>query len=208
MKTDGIIFDMDGTLWDTCQVVADSWTNAVKDCGIDKDFSVALIRSCMGMMMEDFVEKCMPEIDRQTRMACAGKCFEYENSYLAKHGGVLFPRVIETLSKLQEKYPLFIVSNCQAGYIEAFFEGHKTAGFFKDYENPGRTGLAKAENIRLICERNKLQAPVYVGDTAGDLEACQKAGVPFIYAAYGFGEVSGGYCAKLDNFEALIHLFL
>lgn len=208
MQTDGIIFDMDGTLWDTCQVVADSWTRAVKDCGIDKNFSVELIRSCMGMMMEAFVAKCMPEIDEETRMQCAKKCFEYENGYLAKHGGVLFEDVMETLKALWEKYPLFIVSNCQDGYIEAFFEGHHTGTLFADYENPGRTGLEKAKNIRLICERNHLENPVYVGDTEGDLEACRKAGVPFIYAAYGFGEVPEGYAAKLEAFSELKNLFL
>ena len=35
-----------------------------------------------------------------------------------------------------------------------------------------------------------LQAPVYVGDTPGDLTASQGAGVPFIFATYGFGQLS------------------
>ena len=59
---------------------------------------------------------------------------------------------------------------------------------FEDYECPGRTGLLKADNIRLVCERNHLDAAVYVGDTDGDYNATCKAGVPFIHAAYGYGK--------------------
>lgn len=208
MKTDGIIFDMDGTLWDTCKIVADSWTAALRDAGVEKVFSVEMIRSCMGLMMEEFAAKCMPEIETAQRLFYLKKCFEYENKYLRQHGGLLFSGVTETLAALKEKYPLFIVSNCQDGYIEAFFAGNDTGHFFKDYENPGRTGLSKDGNIRLICGRNDLKSPVYVGDTKGDMDACKKAGVSFIYAAYGFGDVTEGYDARIENFTELRQMFL
>ena len=42
--------------------------------------------------------------------------------------------------------------------------------------------MAKAENIMKIREDNNLSDPVYIGDTIGDFNACQKAGVPFIFA--------------------------
>ena len=54
----------------------------------------------------------------------------------------------------------------------------------------GRTGKPKSENIKLIVERNNLQNPVYVGDTQWDCDAATAAGVPFIFAAYGFGKVT------------------
>ena len=209
MKTDGIIFDMDGTIWDTCVEVARTWSEEMARIGVNKTFTVEVIRSCMGMLMEDFAAKAMPEIDADKRIPYLKQCCAYENEYLAEHGGNLFRGVTQTLEKLSEKYPLFIVSNCQAGYIEAFFQGHHTEKYFKDYENPGRTGLDKAGNIRLIAQRNHLKAPVYVGDTSGDMEACKKAGVPFIYAAYGFGEVDAGdYDAKIDSFDQLCDLFI
>ena len=34
MYTDGIIFDVDGTLWDSTPIVAEAWTQAVLECGI------------------------------------------------------------------------------------------------------------------------------------------------------------------------------
>ena len=49
--------------------------------------------------------------------------------------------------------------------------------------------MEKGKNIMKICRDYKLKAPVYVGDTMGDYNACLEAEVPFIWAAYGFGQV-------------------
>ena len=59
---------------------------------------------------------------------------------------------------------------------------------FKDIEMSGRTGMEKGENIKLIMKRNGIDNAVYVGDTAGDESAARYAGIPFIWAAYGFGK--------------------
>ena len=86
---------------------------------------------------------------------------------------------------------LFIVSNCQCGYIELFLEKNRLESLITDFECFGNTGMSKGENIRLLLERNGLkpQQTVYVGDTQGDYEATVEAGIPFILAAYGFGKV-------------------
>ncbi len=99
-----------------------------------------------------------------------------------------------------------VVSNCQHGYIEAFYKYHSLEKYFLDYENPGRTGLSKGENIKLIIKRNDLTSPVYVGDTEGDLDASEFAGVPFVYAKYGFGKVSK-YDYVIENFNELLQTF-
>ena len=59
----------------------------------------------------------------------------------------------ETLSKLKEKYPLFIVSNCEDGYIDSFFLSSGLSEMFSDYEYIGRTGKEKPENIKMVVER-------------------------------------------------------
>lgn len=61
--------------------------------------------------------------------------------------------------------------------------------YIKDFLCFGQTQVPKNESIRLLMERNHLQDVVYVGDTSGDFDACQKADVPFIYASYGFGDI-------------------
>ena len=95
----------------------------------------------------------------------------------------------ETLKKLSETHTLCIVSNCDNGYIQAFLKAHNMAQYFTDYECMGSTGKPKADNIALVVEHNHLKAPVYVGDTVWDYNSATQAGVPFIFAAYGFGNV-------------------
>ena len=106
---------------------------------------------------------------------------------------MIYNGVPETIKALSKKYPLYIVSNCQDGYIEAFLKNSGLGGYFKDFTCPAYTGRLKGENIRIIMERNGLDEAVYVGDTQGDVNACKEAEVPMIFAAYGFGEVEGEY---------------
>jgi len=136
------------------------------------------------------------------------KCTDNEHEFLHKIPGKLFSGVRETLLALKEQYPLYIVSNCEAGYIETFLEATGLGDCFLDHECPGSSGKYKAENIRLIVERNTISHPVYIGDTDGDAQACQEAGVPFIFAGFGFGETTH-YAAKIDTFsqipEVIVH---
>ena len=118
------------------------------------------------------------------------KCCEYENEYRAEHGVDLYPGMEQTIKELHKKYKLFIVSNCQEGYIQCLFKIHPhLEEYFTDYEYPGRSGKPKADNIKMVVKRNNLLRPIYIGDTAGDAKASKEAGVPFIYARYGFGQV-------------------
>lgn len=190
MKVDSIIFDLDGTLWDSSKAVVDSFNEILKDCDdIERLITVEDMKSVMGMLLDDIAKKFWPYLTDERRKEVQKACTNHEVKYLEKHGGILFNGLEETLKELNKKYKLFIVSNCQVGYIESFYKSHGLERYFSDYENPGRTGLPKGDNIRLVVERNNLKSPVYVGDTNGDYLAARMAGVPFIHAKYGFGEI-------------------
>ena len=188
----GILFDLDGTLWDSGQGVVDSWNVVLKRFPeIHKIMTVEDIHSSMGLPMDEIGRKRFGDSGlSEERIAEIMKaCEEYENEYLTEHGGVLYPHLEDVLKILSKDYFLAIVSNCQVGYIEAFLTYHKLAGYFDDTENFGNTGLQKWDNMRLVCERNQLTQAVYVGDIQKDYEAACKAGLPFIHAAYGFGMI-------------------
>ena len=188
---DGLLFDLDGTLWDSVDAICASWNRALAELAPEYAGTVTRekLLPCMGMLLPDILDRLAPDLGRKRAVPLLEKLLEEENRHLATHGGTLYPRVPETLAELAGKHPLFIVSNCQAGYIEAFFQAHGLGRFFTDYENPGRTGLDKAGNIALVAERNGLKRPLYIGDTQGDYNSAAKAGVPFLHAAYGFGTV-------------------
>ena len=168
----GIIFDVDGTLWDSTEMVAVAWNKVIKDEGIEhKELEEKDLKKEFGKPMEAIGESLFPE----------------------------------TIKKLSEKYPLYIVSNCQDGYIEAFLQYSKLGEYFKDFTCPAYTGRLKGENIRIIMERNGLSEAVYVGDTQGDANSCKEAEIPMIYAAYGFGEVEKAD-ASIQSFDELLDM--
>ncbi|MCM1497866.1 MAG: HAD family hydrolase [Clostridium sp.] len=186
----GIIFDMDGTLWDSSEGVAKSWTEAVlKEDKNRQAVTSEQIRSVMGKTMDRIAAALFADLPEAERMELLEKCCENENAYLSSHGGVLYEGLEDTLKLLRENYHLYIVSNCQSGYIEAFLNYYGFWQYFEDIECYGNNGLEKSENIRNIVARNHLSASVYVGDIQADYDASAGAGVKFIHAAYGFGTV-------------------
>jgi phosphoglycolate phosphatase len=204
---DSIIFDLDGTLWDSMDSVLIVWNRVLQGESVIRqkltreDFSWT-----MGLQIQEIGKGLFPDLDEEEQKQLLETCCAAESDYLAANGGDLYENVEKVLSQLSRKYKLYIVSNCQDGYIEAFYKFHKLEHYFSDYENPGRTGLSKGDNIKLIMERNDLSNPVYVGDTEGDLTAARYAGIPFVYARYGFGHASE-HDYLIDDFEALLKLF-
>lgn len=187
----GIIFDMDGTLWDSAENVAKSWNLAIGESGLlKKELTAQDISGVMGKTMDIIADILFAELPAGARMEMLDACCARENAYLREHGGILYDGVEETLRALKRMgYQLYIVSNCQSGYIEAFLDYYGLRELFGDIECYGNNLLQKGENIRLIAERNGLEAAVYVGDIQGDYEASRMAGVGFIHAAYGFGTI-------------------
>ena len=187
----GIVFDLDGTLWDSSKQVVPAW-NRVLDLypQLQKHITENDMQGFMGKTLDTIAELMFPNLDEKNRMKILQECCQEELVYLREHGGTLYPNLEKTLVFLQDKYKLFIVSNCQDGYVQTFLEYHGLGRYFTDYEMSGRTGQIKGENIKLIIDRNHLTKAVYVGDTQGDMEAAIYAGVPFIYAKYGFGNLN------------------
>ena len=193
----GVIFDMDGTVWDSSENVARSWTVKVREAGFtDKTVTREDIQSVMGKPMDVIADTLFTYAKKgKERDALRSACENYENEYLSEHGGILYEGVFETWKKLKDAgYHIYIVSNCQAGYIEAFLGYYgipygTSKDLVDDIECYGNNFLQKDENIKLIAERNKLTAACYVGDIQSDYDATVKAGFPFIHAKYGFGTI-------------------
>ena len=206
MKFDGIIFDLDGTLWDSTAEVAKTWTSVIAKYNLNrKEVTVEDLKPCMGKLLDEIASILLPELDPKKQMQVIKECCEYENEYLGEYGATLYDKLEDTLKELSKNHKLFIVSNCQDGYIECFFKAHKLDKYFIDYECPGRTGLPKGENIKLIVERNNLKNPVYVGDTQGDANAAKLANVPFIFAKYGFVNVDE-FFNSIESFDELLEI--
>ena len=186
----GIIFDVDGTLWDSAKPVAESWTLMLERRypELARIITPDDMYRNMGKTMDAIGADLFPGLAPDKRDEVMDACMRYENEYLADHPGVTYPNMKETLAALSREYGLYIVSNCQEGYIEALMAACGIASYISDTECIGATGRPKGDNIRLVMERNGLEKCLYVGDTAMDQEAAGKAGIPFVFASYGFGQ--------------------
>lgn len=189
-RFDSIIFDLDGTLWNASEAITQAFQMAKNSVDyIAHDVTLEQVQSVTGQPYGVVYERLFPSLPPERREEFRALCAEQELLAAQQTGGTLYPGLEETLRYLHGRYRLFIVSNCQRGYVEAFFENSGLGHYFEGHQCFGTKGLPKSENIREVVGQYSLQAPVYVGDTRGDFEASQQSGTPFIFATYGFGEV-------------------
>ncbi len=204
-----MIFDVDGTLWDTTEAAAKIWSDvAAKYPEIKDTVTPEKLKKLYGLPLEDIAKKLFVSVPEETAIRVMEECVRVQCPVLAKGGASLIGDVAGAFEKLREKYRIFIVSNCRSGYIEAMLQAHQLSGLVDDFTCPGDTGLLKADNIKLICERNHipLSKAVYIGDTLPDEVAAHEAGVPFVFAEYGFGEC-GNPDYRIGNIAELAELF-
>ena len=199
-----VLFDLDGTLWDSSVRVAESWNILIQqEYGYDRGLTAADISRNMGKTMNAIADDLFGDLPEDERYALARKCEVFENGYISEHGGRLFDGVDETLRMLRDAgVRMSVVSNCQEGYVKAFLDSMDMWKYFEDYEEWGRSGLLKADNIKLVMERNGVSRGIYVGDIQKDSDAAHEAGVPCIWAAYGFGEIKDAE-AVIQSFDEL-----
>jgi len=194
-----IIFDLDGTLWDTSDIVVDKWNEVLsKKCNSLK-MTKEIMASLMGKNKLQFIDDFFVGVEKQKAEELINEIFALEQQHLKKYGGNMYEGVLKTLKMLKKNYKLMIVSNCQVGYLEAFRTCYNANEIFCDFECAGNTGLSKGENIKLVLKRKGVKKAIFVGDTKSDEIAAKEAGIPFVFASYGFGEA--------DNFDATINSF-
>lgn len=199
MRFDGIIFDIDGTLWDSCEAVRKSWQLSLRRrYGCFGSPDLEQVRSIMGLEPDAIAQKLFSRFGEHAREVFDTLSVD-ECAYLAAHGAEIYPGVLETLRALARERRLFLVSNCQDGYIDAFLRSNGAEDLFEDCLCAGVTGLDKSGNLRRLMTGRGLVRAAFVGDTAGDESAARENGCAFIYAAYGFG--------KAENPDAVLGSF-
>lgn len=203
---DGIIFDLDGTLWDTVDICLETLEEIKsKYPDITKKITREQVKSSMGKSFDEIVKIYYDYLPEQKAINYAKEAFNKNIENLLEKGGKLYTNTKNTIINLSQNYKLFVVSNCIEGYIESFFKTSELGNYFKDYESNGKTGLSKGENIKLVMERNNLKNAIYVGDTIKDKEAADYAKIPFVYASYGFGIVDK-YDFKINDIRELLNI--
>ena len=213
----GVIFDLDGTLWNTSSLCAEAWNKAIRVANIRKTpITEDDIARVSGLPFLDCVKNLFPDIGEESLYTIAPLIEKYERQEIETKGGTLYKGVSKYLDILSVRLPLFVVSNCQHWYLQAFLsmplKSSNTSKTFRDIfvdsECFGRTQNPKAENITAICQRNSLEDAVYIGDTEGDRLAAMKAGIHFIHVSYGFGHLESTNVLSAASFSKVVEMLL
>lgn len=188
MKFDSIGFDLDGTLWSSVPAVKEAWNTIATEYNVYKP-TLEQMSGVMGLNEIQLMTKLYPDMSDEDKHDFFGQASALCNKLLSEKGGILYEGLEETLEKLSKDFSLYIVSNCQPGYIETFLGYHHLEKYFTDFQWSGRECIPKSDNIKSVINRNGFKKSIYVGDTQGDADAAYGAGVPFVYAEFGFGKV-------------------
>ncbi len=188
MKYQAIIFDLDGTLWNACGTSAIAGNMVLQKLKIERTpFTKEEIENVAGHSQEECIKLLCPDIPYDFK-ELSEKFNYYEEAMIQQHGGDIYPNVKELLPKLAEKYPIFIVSNCEEWYLRAFLKFSNLEKFIKDYRWYGYNGNDKKQNIIDIKDKHNLSNALYVGDTLLDQKSSNDSNTDLAAVKYGFGD--------------------
>ena len=208
MEFESLIFDIDGTLWDSRAMVAEGYNiqlhkEGLEQLAVTKDDLTPLF----GKVKEELADALFGSIPQPERYDLINRCMDMERKHMAaSECAIGFPAVKETLEQLAKKYRLFIVSNCDCGYPELCMEKLGLEQLIQGHLCYGDTGTPKGQTILRLMQTHGISSACYIGDTQGDATAAKVAGIPFVYCAYGFGNVDG-FWKSIDCFADLLELF-
>ena len=207
MTYESIILDIDGTLWDSRALVAEGYNIQLKKEGLGHlCVDAEILKAQFGKVKDAIADDLFAEIPVPERYHLLDRCMEMERLHMQENEcRIGFPGVAGTIARLAENHRLFIVSNCERGYPELNMEKMGLTHYISGHLCFGDTGTTKGKTILTLMEKHSISSCIYVGDTQGDYEATLEAGIPFVWASYGFGSPAG-YTAKIDAFADLLNL--
>lgn len=207
MKYESIIFDIDGTLWDSRALVAEGYNIQLRAEGLGHLCVTAEdLKPLFGKVLEDIADILFVSIPAEDRYDLMRRCMASETRHMHNDPcRIGYPGVKETIETLAKDHRLFIVSNSESGYPELCMEKLGLTPWISGHLCYGDTGTTKGKTLRTLMERHNIHDCVYIGDTQGDLEACREAGIPFVFAAYGLGRAES-WDAMINSIAQLLEM--
>ena len=182
-----VIFDLDGTLFNSETSVLPAVQEALEMVGLERAQD-EFILSLMGENTHDFCTKLLSSFDDGLeRYDEFIKALWTTEAKHIKINGELYAGVRSTLEKLYSSgYKLAICSNATSEYIKYVLETQGIKKYFlliqsaDDMED-------KIDGVRKLLAYGKCSKAVMVGDRHHDLEAAKANEIMFIGATYGYG---------------------
>ena len=185
MDTGHVIFDLDGTLYDTEKVSVEALQTALSKFNIS-DVTDDEIRGQFGEVTDTIVRNLVPDMGEKFYMSLKEE-IKYQEEKLIPKKGELYEGIEDMLDELEKNgYDLSICSNGRKKYITIVLETTDIEDYFTHIRG-NVPGKSKADQLGSLLDELNTKTVVMVGDRYHDIEAAKKVGVPSIGVAYGFG---------------------
>lgn len=216
-KPEAMIFDMDGTLFQTESLLIPVYHrlfDILREEGHHEGPTPPdeLMLGCLGMLLPDIWNKVIPNATDEAKARADELLLQLELEDLKAGSGVLYPGVKETLQELHSRgVKLFVASNGLEHYVKEIAGIHGIAEWFDDLYSAGEFSTAsKVDLVKLLLDKHQIKNAWMVGDRSSDVEAGVKNGQTVIGCAYaGFGnedELKGSN-AYINDFTELLELY-
>lgn len=177
----GVLFDLDGTLLDTLEDLADAVNWALRSLSCPER-TLSQVRSFLGNGAARLMAQAVPEgVDSAPALAAF-------QSYYADHCQIktgAYPGIMEALEEIQKNYPVAIVSNKPDGAVKTlcrqYFPGIYAQGETADIPRKPAPDMVKAAMAAI-----GVSSCIYVGDSEVDVLTAKNAGVPCLSVLWGF----------------------
>ena len=181
-----LIFDLDGTLWDTTDTTYEATNIVVSKHQELKHVDIQTIKRGMGLSKYENAKNYFPYLKENEALKYVEEKSAVNVKLIKEKGTYIYDGVVDTIKELSKKYKLAIVTNSNDKYAQMFLEVAKLGDYFTDYIGASTYSITKAEAIRKLVERNNEPDSFYIGDIKKDMDAALEAGIKFIHARYGF----------------------
>jgi len=183
-KKIGVLFDLDGTLLNTLEDLADAvnYTLRYFDC---PERTLEEVRTFVGNGVRNLLTKALPGKEDDPDFE---KVLQVYTDYYGVHSQdktVPYDGILEAMAQVSEKYPVAIVSNKHDAAVKPlcaqFFPGYYALGETQDCPRKPAPDMVYKAMKALGVEKC-----VYVGDSEVDVLTARNANVPCVSVLWGF----------------------
>ncbi len=200
-----LIFDLDGTLWETLDTTLEASNIIAKENPEVKEITMDIVKRGMGLSSKENAKNYMPYLSEQKGIYYLKLISEKNFELIKEKGAHIYPGVSDVIKSLSKKYKLGIVTNNYDEYAKVFLDKSNLGDYFTDYIGAASYSITKGEAIKKMVSKYNEDNNYYIGDIKKDMEAAYEAGIGFIHAKYGFqSNVDCDY--DIDNIKELDEL--